>query len=43
MTLALQAAIPQLLVAGPETLAATGLTDIDAFVRGLLDAVYDDR
>ncbi len=40
VTLALHAAIPHLLDAGPATLAAAGLDDLDRFVRGLLDAVY---
>ncbi len=40
VTLALHAAIPHLLEAGPATLAAAGLDDLDRFVRGLLDAVY---
>ncbi|MET9924475.1 MULTISPECIES: TetR/AcrR family transcriptional regulator [unclassified Streptomyces] len=40
VTLALHAAIPQLLGGGPDTLAAAGLDDLDRFDRGLLDAVY---
>jgi AcrR family transcriptional regulator len=40
VTLALHAAIPHLLDAGPATLTAAGLDDLDQFVRGLLDAVY---
>ncbi|MFF0292888.1 TetR/AcrR family transcriptional regulator [Kitasatospora sp. NPDC004614] len=40
VTLALQAAIPHLLDAGPHTLAAAGLDDLDRFVRDLLAAVY---
>lgn len=40
VTLALHAAIPHLLTAGPATLRAAGLHDPDRFVRDLLDAVY---
>ncbi|MFH9392584.1 TetR/AcrR family transcriptional regulator [Streptomyces sp. NPDC017413] len=40
VTLALHAAIPHLLTNGPATLAASGLDDVDRFVRDLLDAVY---
>ncbi|WP_395110959.1 TetR/AcrR family transcriptional regulator [Actinomadura sp. SCN-SB] len=40
-TLALQAAIPHLLAAAPDTMAAAGLNDHDEFVRNLLDALYD--
>ncbi|MEU5283517.1 TetR/AcrR family transcriptional regulator [Streptomyces sp. NPDC020755] len=40
VTLALHAAIPHLLTDGPATLAASGLDDVDRFVRDLLDAVY---
>ncbi|MBR7838558.1 TetR family transcriptional regulator [Actinospica durhamensis] len=42
VTLALHAAIPHLLVGGPETLAATGLDDLDGFVRGVLATVYPE-
>ncbi|MFI6585203.1 TetR/AcrR family transcriptional regulator [Embleya sp. NPDC050493] len=41
VTLALHAAIPHLLTSGPKTLAASGLDDLDRFVRDLLDTVYD--
>lgn len=40
VTLALHAAIPHLLSGGPATLAAAGLDDLDAFVHGVLEAVY---
>ncbi|MDY0811440.1 TetR/AcrR family transcriptional regulator [Kitasatospora purpeofusca] len=40
VTLALHAALPHLLDAGPATLAVAGLDDLDRFVHGLLDAVY---
>ncbi|MEV8328077.1 TetR/AcrR family transcriptional regulator [Kitasatospora sp. NPDC056731] len=40
VTLALHGAIPHLLGAGPDTLAAAGLDNLDRFVRGLLAAVY---
>jgi AcrR family transcriptional regulator len=40
VTLALHAAIPHLLAAGPDTMTAAGLTDRDKFVRNLLDALY---
>ncbi|MBQ1105705.1 TetR/AcrR family transcriptional regulator [Streptomyces anulatus] len=40
VTLALHAAIPHLLTNGPATLAASGLDDVDRFVRDLLNAVY---
>ncbi|MET7301790.1 TetR/AcrR family transcriptional regulator [Embleya sp. NPDC005575] len=40
VTLALHAAIPHLLTGGPNTLAASGLDDLDRFVRNLLDTVY---
>jgi len=42
VTLAMHAAIPHLLMGGPATLAATGLDDLDGFVRGLLTAVYPE-
>ncbi|MER8185909.1 TetR/AcrR family transcriptional regulator [Kitasatospora sp. NPDC094015] len=42
VTLALHAAVPHLLDAGPATLAAAGLDDLDRFVRDLLDTVYPD-
>ncbi|MYS84774.1 TetR/AcrR family transcriptional regulator [Embleya scabrispora] len=41
VTLALHAAIPHLLTGGPNTLAASGLDDLDRFVRDLLDTVYE--
>ncbi|GAA3007883.1 TetR/AcrR family transcriptional regulator [Kitasatospora albolonga] len=40
VTLALHAAIPQLLGGNPRALASAGLDDLDAFVNGLLDSVY---
>ncbi|MFF2752047.1 TetR/AcrR family transcriptional regulator [Kitasatospora sp. NPDC058048] len=40
VTLGLHAAIPHLLVAGPASLAAAGLDDLDRFVRDLLASVY---
>ncbi|MER5635920.1 TetR/AcrR family transcriptional regulator [Kitasatospora sp. NPDC002227] len=40
VTLALHAAIPQLLTGGPRARAAAGLDDPDRFVHDLLDAVY---
>ncbi|MFJ9680033.1 TetR/AcrR family transcriptional regulator [Streptomyces sp. NPDC101194] len=40
VTLALHAALPQLVGDGPATLAAAGLDDLDGFVNGLLDTVY---
>ncbi|MET3982931.1 TetR/AcrR family transcriptional regulator [Streptomyces sp. PvR034] len=39
LTLALHGALPHLLVAGPGTLAAAGLDDLDGFARDVLDAV----
>jgi AcrR family transcriptional regulator len=39
-TLAVHAAIPHLLAAGPRTLAAAGLDDPERFTRDLLDALY---
>jgi DNA-binding transcriptional regulator YbjK len=39
-TLAVHAAIPHLLAAGPRTLAAAGLDDPGRFTRDLLDALY---
>ncbi|GAA2062982.1 hypothetical protein GCM10009801_06510 [Streptomyces albiaxialis] len=41
LTLALHAALPHLLAEGPETLAAAGLDDLDAFARDLLASLYD--
>lgn len=43
VTLALHAALPHLLSAGPATLAASGLDDPERFVRALLDTVYPHR
>jgi DNA-binding transcriptional regulator YbjK len=40
VTLTQHAAIPHLLAAGPDTMAAAGLDDLDKFVRDLLEAVY---
>ncbi|MEU7581439.1 TetR/AcrR family transcriptional regulator [Streptomyces sp. NPDC041068] len=40
VTLALHAALPHLVAAGPATQAAAGLDDLDGFVNGLLDTVY---
>ncbi|MGI5273429.1 TetR/AcrR family transcriptional regulator [Nonomuraea sp. CA-218870] len=40
VTLAMHAAIPHLLAGGPATLAAAGLDDLDAFVRGVLESAY---
>ncbi|MFF6881515.1 MULTISPECIES: TetR/AcrR family transcriptional regulator [unclassified Streptomyces] len=40
VTLALHAALPQLVTEGPATLTAAGLDDLDSFVNGLLDTVY---
>lgn len=39
LTLALHGALPHLLAGAPDTLAAAGLDDLDAFTRGLLAAV----
>lgn len=39
VTLALHGALPHLLAGAPDTLAAAGLDDLDAFTRGLLAAV----
>ncbi|MGP3684054.1 TetR/AcrR family transcriptional regulator [Streptomyces sp. IBSNAI002] len=38
LTLALHGALPHLLAGAPDTLAAAGLDDLDAFTRGLLAA-----
>ncbi|MEU9079098.1 TetR/AcrR family transcriptional regulator [Kitasatospora sp. NPDC004745] len=43
VTLALHAAIPHLLDAGPATLASAGLDDLDRFIQGLLDVAYPRR
>lgn len=39
LTLALHGAVLHLLASGPDTLAAAGLADLDAFTRGVLDRV----
>jgi hypothetical protein len=43
ITLALHAAILNLLVGAPDTMTATGLNHLDTFVRDLLDAIYGPR
>ncbi|WP_119729974.1 TetR/AcrR family transcriptional regulator [Thermomonospora amylolytica] len=40
LTLALHAALSHLLAGGPDTLAATGLDDLDEFVHRLLETIY---
>ncbi|MFJ8044405.1 TetR/AcrR family transcriptional regulator [Kitasatospora sp. NPDC096147] len=40
VTLALHAAIPQLLGGSPSAVRSAGLDDLDAFVHGLLESVY---
>lgn len=39
LTLSLHGAVPHLLTGAPDTLAAAGLADLDAFARGMLDRV----
>ncbi|MGR4879733.1 TetR/AcrR family transcriptional regulator [Streptomyces sp. LARHCF249] len=43
LTLALHGALPHLLAGAPDTLAAAGLDDLDAFTRGLLAAICPEE